>query len=199
EEWGAVFDRTPDGLISQRDFGGHRYGRLAHVGDRTGLEIIRTLQYKMISMHVDVFMECTVTHLLTDAGRIAGACGYRRDSGGWLVFPTKAVVLATGGFGKVWRYTSMSWESTGDGIGWRWKPAPISSTWRWSSSTRPAWCGPPAPAASSSPKACAATGACCATLRGGVSCFSTFQSSSGPKRPPAKRKPIAGIPTSATT
>src|SRR5438132_177443 len=114
EEWGAVFDRTPDGLISQRDFGGHRYGRLAHVGDRTGLEIIRTLQYKMISMHVDVFMECTVTHLLTDAGRIAGACGYRRDSGGWLVFPTKAVVLATGGFGKVWRYTSMSWESTGD-------------------------------------------------------------------------------------
>jgi len=117
EEWGAVFDRTPDGLISQRDFGGHRYGRLAHVGDRTGLELIRTLQYKMISMHVDVFMECTVTHLLTDAGRIAGACGYRRDSGGWLVFPTKAVVLATGGFGKVWRYTSMSWESTGDGIG----------------------------------------------------------------------------------
>ncbi|HEY3247317.1 MAG TPA: fumarate reductase/succinate dehydrogenase flavoprotein subunit [bacterium] len=116
EEWGAVFDRTKDGLISQRDFGGHRYARLAHVGDRTGLEIIRTLQYKLISMKVDVFMECTVTRLLTEAGRIAGAFAYRRDSGQFLVFRTKAAVLATGGFGKVWKYTSMSWESTGDGI-----------------------------------------------------------------------------------
>jgi succinate dehydrogenase / fumarate reductase flavoprotein subunit len=116
EEWGAVFDRTKDGLISQRDFGGHRYARLAHVGDRTGLEIIRTLQYKLIAMPVDVFMECTVTRLLTDAGRIAGVFGYRRDTGQFLVFRTKAVVLATGGFGKVWKYTSMSWESTGDGI-----------------------------------------------------------------------------------
>jgi len=116
EEYGAVFDRTPAGLISQRDFGGHRYARLAHVGDRTGLEIIRTLQYKLIHMGVDVFMETTVTRLLTDAGRIAGAFGYRRDTGEFLVFRTKAVVLATGGFGKVWKYTSMSWESTGDGI-----------------------------------------------------------------------------------
>jgi succinate dehydrogenase / fumarate reductase flavoprotein subunit len=116
EEWGAVFDRTPAGLISQRDFGGHRYARLAHVGDRTGLEIIRTLQYKLISMDVDVFMEHTITRLLTDAGRIAGAFGYRRDSGEFQVFQAPAVVLATGGFGKVWKYTSMSWESTGDGI-----------------------------------------------------------------------------------
>ncbi|HXF81535.1 MAG TPA: fumarate reductase/succinate dehydrogenase flavoprotein subunit, partial [bacterium] len=116
EEWGAVFDRTPDGLISQRDFGGHRYARLAHVGDRTGLEIIRTLQYKLIYMGVDVFMEHTITRLLTDAGRIAGAFGYRRDSGEFQVFQAPAVVLATGGFGKVWKYTSMSWESTGDGI-----------------------------------------------------------------------------------
>ncbi|HEU5299179.1 MAG TPA: fumarate reductase/succinate dehydrogenase flavoprotein subunit [bacterium] len=116
EEWGAVFDRTKDGLISQRDFGGHRYARLAHVGDRTGLEIIRTLQYKLIYLGVDVFMEYTITRLLTDAGRIAGAFGYRRDTGEYQVFKTKAAVLATGGFGKTWKYTSMSWESTGDGI-----------------------------------------------------------------------------------
>jgi len=116
EDWGAVFDRTKDGLISQREFGGHRYARLAHVGDRTGLEIIRTLQYQMIHRNVDVFMECTVSRLLTDAGRIAGVFGYRRDTGGCLVLRAKAVVLATGGFGKVWKYTSMSWESTGDGI-----------------------------------------------------------------------------------
>ncbi|MDQ7820298.1 MAG: fumarate reductase/succinate dehydrogenase flavoprotein subunit [Armatimonadota bacterium] len=117
EEWGAVFDRTPEGLISQRDFGGHRYARLCHVGDRTGLEIIRTLQYRLLSLpSVDVFMECTITRLLTDAGRIAGAFGYRRDTGEFVVFRAPAVVLATGGFGKVWKYTSMSWESTGDGI-----------------------------------------------------------------------------------
>ncbi|HEV8354247.1 MAG TPA: fumarate reductase/succinate dehydrogenase flavoprotein subunit [bacterium] len=116
EEWGAVFDRTRDGLISQRDFGGHRYARLAHVGDRTGLEIIRTLQYKLISMPVDVFMECTVTRLFTEGGRIAGAFGYRRDTGAFLVFGAKAIVLATGGLGKTWKHTSMSWESTGDGV-----------------------------------------------------------------------------------
>jgi len=116
EEYGAVFDRTSAGLISQRDFGGHRYARLAHVGDRTGLEIIRTLQHKMIHMGVDVFMETTITRLLTGTGRIAGAFGYRRDTGEFLVFRSKAVVLATGGLGKAWKYTSMSWESTGDGI-----------------------------------------------------------------------------------
>jgi len=116
EEWGAVFDRTKEGLISQRDFGGHRYARLAHVGDRTGLEIIRTLQYRLIHMGVDVFMEYTITRLLTDAGRIAGAFGYRRDTGELQVFKAGAVVLATGGLGKVWKYTSMSWESTGDGV-----------------------------------------------------------------------------------
>lgn len=116
EEWGAVFDRTKDGRINQRDFGGHRYARLAHVGDRTGLEIIRTLQYKLITLPVDVFMECTITRLFTDGGRIAGAFGYRRDTGAFLVFAAKAVVLATGGLGKAWKYTSMSWESTGDGI-----------------------------------------------------------------------------------
>jgi succinate dehydrogenase / fumarate reductase flavoprotein subunit len=116
EEWGAVFDRTKDGLILQRDFGGHRYARLAHVGDRTGLELIRTLQYRLIYLNVDVFMECTVTRLLTDGTRVSGAFGYRRATGGLMVFRCPAVVLATGGFGKVWKYTSMSWESTGDGI-----------------------------------------------------------------------------------
>jgi succinate dehydrogenase / fumarate reductase, flavoprotein subunit len=115
EQWGALFDRTPDGLISQRDFGGHRYARLAHVGDRTGLEMIRTLQQRTVSLGVDVYMECTVTRLLRDGDRIAGAFGYWRESGRFVVFETPAVVLATGGIGKSWKVTSNSWEYTGDG------------------------------------------------------------------------------------
>jgi succinate dehydrogenase / fumarate reductase flavoprotein subunit len=116
EEWGALFDRTPDGRILQRDFGGHRYARLAHVGDRTGLEMIRTLQHRAVGGgSIDVFMECTVTRLLTDAGRIAGAFGYWRETGRFVVFRAKAVVLATGGIGKAWKVTSNSWEYTGDG------------------------------------------------------------------------------------
>jgi succinate dehydrogenase / fumarate reductase flavoprotein subunit len=115
EEWGALFDRTADGRILQRDFGGHRYARLAHVGDRTGLEMIRTLQHRAVAGGIEVFMECTVTRLLTDAGRIAGAVGYWRDSGRLVVFRAKAVVLATGGIGKAWKVTSNSWEYTGDG------------------------------------------------------------------------------------
>jgi succinate dehydrogenase / fumarate reductase, flavoprotein subunit len=116
EEWGALFDRTRDGLILQRDFGGHRYARLAHVGDRTGLEMIRTLQQHAVHRGIDVFMECTVQHLLRDGGRIAGAFGYWRESGRFVLFRCKAVVLATGGIGKCWRITSNSWEYTGDGI-----------------------------------------------------------------------------------
>jgi succinate dehydrogenase / fumarate reductase flavoprotein subunit len=119
EEWGALFDRTKDGRILQRDFGGHRYARLAHVGDRTGLEMIRTLQNHVVGNcggSVEVFMECTVTRLLTDPdGRIAGAFGYWRESGRFIVFHTKAVVVATGGIGKAWAITSNSWEYTGDG------------------------------------------------------------------------------------
>ncbi len=115
EEWGALFDRTPDGRILQRDFGGHRYARLAHVGDRTGLEMIRTLQHRAVSMGIDVFMECTILRLLGDGERIAGAVGYWRESGRLVVFGAKAVVLATGGIGKAWRITSNSWEYTGDG------------------------------------------------------------------------------------
>ncbi|MGI8675893.1 MAG: fumarate reductase/succinate dehydrogenase flavoprotein subunit [Nocardioidaceae bacterium] len=115
EEWGALFDRTKDGLISQRDFGGHRYARLAHVGDRTGLEMIRTLQQRAVALGIDVFMECTVTKLLKDVDRIAGAFGYWRDSGRFVMFEAPAVVLATGGIGKSYRVTSNSWEYTGDG------------------------------------------------------------------------------------
>src|SRR5438270_3144143 len=116
EEWGALFDRTKDGLILQRDFGGHRYARLAHVGDRTGLEMIRTLQDAAVAQGIDVFMECTLRHLLTDGERVTGAIGYWRQSGKLIAFGAKAVVLATGGVGKAWRVTSNSWEYTGDGI-----------------------------------------------------------------------------------
>src|SRR3984885_2429557 len=118
EQWGALFDRTADGLISQRDFGGHRYARLAHVGDRTGLEMIRTLQQRTVSLGVDVFMECTLTRLLKDGsdGRIAGAFGYWRESGRFIVFDAPAIILATGGIGKSWKVTSNSWEYTGDGL-----------------------------------------------------------------------------------
>jgi succinate dehydrogenase / fumarate reductase flavoprotein subunit len=116
EEWGALFDRTKDGLILQRDFGGHRYARLAHVGDRTGLEMIRTLQNRAVAQGIDVFMECTIRHLLTDGGRVTGAVGYWRQSGRLIAFSAKAVVLATGGVGKAWKVTSNSWEYTGDGI-----------------------------------------------------------------------------------
>jgi succinate dehydrogenase / fumarate reductase flavoprotein subunit len=115
EEWGALFDRTPDGRILQRDFGGHRYARLAHVGDRTGLEMIRTLQHRAVQAGIEVFMECTITRLLTDGDRISGALGYRRESGRFVVFRAPAVVLATGGVGKAYKVTSNSWEYTGDG------------------------------------------------------------------------------------
>src|SRR5262245_5200166 len=116
EEWGALFDRTPDGRILQRDFGGHRYARLAHVGDRTGLEMIRTLQHRAVGGgSIDVFMECTVIRLLTDSGRIAGAFGYWRETGRFVVFRARSVILATGGIGKAWTITSNSWEYTGDG------------------------------------------------------------------------------------
>jgi succinate dehydrogenase flavoprotein subunit len=115
ERWGALFDRTKDGRILQRDFGGHRYARLAHVGDRTGLEMIRTLQYHGIHQGIDVYMECTITRLLKDGERVCGAVGYWRETGRVVVFKAKAVVLATGGIGKAWKITSNSWEYTGDG------------------------------------------------------------------------------------
>src|SRR5579875_1826120 len=116
EEWGALFDRTKDGRILQRDFGGHRYARLAHVGDRTGLEMIRTTQQRAVSLGVDVYMECKIVRLLKSAdGAVNGAVGFWRESGDFVVFSAKSVVLATGGVGKTWKFTSNSWECTGDG------------------------------------------------------------------------------------
>ena len=128
EAWGALFDRTPDGKISQRNFGGHAYPRLAHVGDRTGLEMIRTLQQKVVALQqedarehgdpeamIKVYAETTVTQLITEGGRIAGAFGYLRDTGGFVLFESPAVILATGGIGKTFKYSSNSWEYTGDG------------------------------------------------------------------------------------
>jgi succinate dehydrogenase / fumarate reductase flavoprotein subunit len=116
EEWGALFDRTKDGLISQRDFGGHRYARLAHVGDRTGLELIRTLQQRTVALGIDVYMEHTVTRLLTGPdGAISGAFGYRRVDGEFVSWQAPSVILATGGIGKSYVVTSNSWEYTGDG------------------------------------------------------------------------------------
>ncbi len=115
EGWGAVFDRTKDGKILQRNFGGHRYPRLAHVGDRTGLELIRTLQDHGIHQGMEVFMEMTVVSLLKTSGRISGVIGYDRERGRMHVWKAKAVILATGGIGKAFRITSNSWEGTGDG------------------------------------------------------------------------------------
>jgi succinate dehydrogenase / fumarate reductase flavoprotein subunit len=116
EQWGALFDRTPDGNILQRAFGGHTFKRLAHVGDRTGLEMIRTLQDRGVQLGIDVFMECTISRLLKDGDRIAGAFGYWREQGRFVVFRAKSVVMATGGIGKAYKITSNSWEYTGDGM-----------------------------------------------------------------------------------
>jgi succinate dehydrogenase / fumarate reductase, flavoprotein subunit len=116
EQWGALFDRTDKGEILQRAFGGHTYKRLCHVGDRTGLEMIRTLQDRGVQMGFDVYMECTVTKLLKDGDRVAGAFAYWRESGRFVVFKAKSVVIATGGIGKAWKITSNSWECTGDGM-----------------------------------------------------------------------------------
>ena len=115
EAWGAVFDRTPDGRILQRNFGGHKYPRLAHVGDRTGLEMIRTLQDHAIHLGIDVHMECTVIELFKDGDRIAGALAYDRERGRFRLFQAKAIVLCTGGIGRAFHVTSNSWEYTGDG------------------------------------------------------------------------------------
>jgi succinate dehydrogenase / fumarate reductase, flavoprotein subunit len=115
EAWGAVFDRTKDGKILQRNFGGHKYPRLAHVGDRTGLEMIRTLQDHGVHQGIGVHMECTLISLLKDGDRVVGAFGYERERGRFILFKAKAIVLATGGVGRAYKITSNSWEYTGDG------------------------------------------------------------------------------------
>ena len=116
EQWGALFDRTDDGEILQRAFGGHTFKRLCHVGDRTGLELIRTLQDRGVQQGIDVFMECTITRLIKDGERIAGAFGYWREQGRFVTFKAKSIVIATGGIGKAWKITSNSWEYTADGM-----------------------------------------------------------------------------------
>jgi succinate dehydrogenase / fumarate reductase, flavoprotein subunit len=116
EQYGAVFDRTPEGLIAERPFGGHKYRRLNHVGDRTGLELIRTLQDKAVGVGMSVHMEVTCTRLLKDGPRVVGAFGYYRETGKFVIFKAKSVVLATGGWGRMYMYTSNSWEGTGDGL-----------------------------------------------------------------------------------
>ena len=116
EAWGAVFDRTEDGRILQRNFGGHKYPRLAHVGDRTGLEMIRTLQDHTIHLGVDIYQEVTIISLLKDGDRIAGAFGYDREKGRFRIFQAKAVIIATGGMGRIYKISSNSWDCTGSGI-----------------------------------------------------------------------------------
>ena len=116
EQYGAVFDRTPDGAIAQRPFGGHKYRRLNHVGDRTGLELIRTLQDKAVGVGMDIHMEVTLTKLLKEGDRVVGAFGYFRETGKFVIFKAKSVVLATGGWGRMYKFTSNSWEGTGDGL-----------------------------------------------------------------------------------
>ena len=116
EQYGAVFDRTPEGLIAERPFGGHKYRRLNHVGDRTGLELIRTLQDKAVGVGMNVHMEVTLTRLLKEGDRVVGAFGYYRETGKFVLFKAKSIVLATGGWGRMFMYTSNSWEGTGDGV-----------------------------------------------------------------------------------
>src|SRR5688572_2247263 len=116
EAWGAVFDRTKDGRINQRNFGGHRYPRLAHVGDRTGLELIRTLQDYAIHQNIEIFQEYTIISLLKDGDKVVGAFGFDREKGRFKVFQAKAVIIATGGMGRIYKISSNSWDCTGSGI-----------------------------------------------------------------------------------
>ncbi|HXO59247.1 MAG TPA: FAD-binding protein, partial [Candidatus Acidoferrum sp.] len=117
ETYGAIFDRTPDGRILQRAFGAHTYRRLCHVGDRTGLEMIRSLQDRIVQLGIEVHMEVTLTRLLKDGDRVVGAFGYNRVDGRFVAFRSKAVIMATGGWGRLYQVTSNSWEGTGDGVG----------------------------------------------------------------------------------
>src|SRR5918996_60244 len=116
EQWGALFNRTPDGKISQRPFGGHTYRRLCHVGDRTGLELIRTMQEKVLATDAKVYMETTITKLFKKESRVVGALGYTRENGKFVHFKARAVVMATGGWGRIFKVTSNSWGGTGDGV-----------------------------------------------------------------------------------
>jgi succinate dehydrogenase / fumarate reductase flavoprotein subunit len=196
EQWGALFDRTPDGLISQRDFGGHRYARLAHVGDRTGLEMIRTLQQRTVSLGIDVYMECTVTDLLKDGDRIAGAFGYWRESGRFIVFEAPAVILATGGIGKSWKVTSNSWEYTGDGhaLALRAGATLVNMEFVQFHPTGMVW--PPSVRGLLVTESVRGDGGVLRNSDGGASCSTTSRSSSRPRPPTPRPKATAGTTTS---
>ena len=177
----------------QRNFGGHKYPRLAHVGDRTGLEMIRTLQQHGIHCGMQVYMECTVMRLLTDGDRIRGAFGYWRENGQLVIFRAKAVVLATGGIGQrlphQLQQLGVHRRRAGPGAS---GPAPSSWTWSSCSSTPPAWSGRPACAAPSSPRACAARAARCATRTASASCSATSRSCTPTRRRAPRPRPTSG-------
>ena len=197
EEWGALFDRTDDGLISQRDFG-HRYARLAHVGDRTGLEMIRTLQQRAVALGIDVYMECTVTDLLKDGDRISGAFAYWREPVASSSSRHRRSCSPPAGSASPTRSPATPGSTPATGMRWRCAPGRPSSTWSSSSSTPPGWSGRRRCAASSSPSPCAATVACCATPRASASCSTTSRSSSRPRRPTRRRRTV-GTATRPTT
>jgi succinate dehydrogenase / fumarate reductase flavoprotein subunit len=188
EAWGAVFDRTKDGRMLQRNFGGHRYPRLAHVGDRTGLEIIRTLQDHGVHQGIQVHMECTIIRLLKDGEHIAGAFGYYRESGHFVVFQARAVVLAMGGLGRAYLITSNSWEGTGDGhaLGYDAGAELIDMEFIQFHPTGMVW--PLAYGASWSQKEFAARAACCEIKTASDSCWPTFRNFTKLRRPTMKMK-----------
>jgi succinate dehydrogenase / fumarate reductase flavoprotein subunit len=195
EAYGAVLDRTPDGRILQRNFGGHRYARLAHVGDRTGLELIRTLQDHTIHQGVTVHMEHTVIELILDDGRAAGVLAYDRERGRFHAFAAKAVVLATGGIGRAFKITSNSWEGTGDGHALAYRAGAELIDMEFvqfhpTGMVRRA-CG-----ASSSPRACAGRAACCATAKAAGSCSTTSPTTTSRRRRPIRKK--GGVTRRAT-
>ncbi len=213
ETWGALFDRTKDGRISQRNFGGHEYPRLAHVGDRTGLELIRTLQQKIVSLQQEdhketgdyesrlkVYQECTVTRVLKDGSRVSGVFAYERETGRFLVLEAPSVVIATGGIGKSFKVTSNSWEYTGDGHALALLAgAPLlNMEFVQFHPTGMVW--PP------SVKGILVTesvrgdgGCCCATPRASGSCSTTSPTSSRRSTPSRRRRATAGTRTRTPT
>jgi succinate dehydrogenase / fumarate reductase flavoprotein subunit len=193
ELWGAVFDRTTDGRILQRPFGGHSHPRLAHVGDRTGLEMIRTLQDRAVAAGIEVYMECTVTRLVTGPTGVTGAYGYWRTTGRPIVFPAKAVVLATGGIGKAYEVTSNSWEYSGDGQALAYAAGAelIDMEFVQFHPTGMVW-PPGVRGRHLTPRPSAARAASCATPGASGSCGATCPRNAAGSTPRPTRKPPAG-------
>lgn len=212
ETWGALFDRTKDGRISQRNFGGHEYPRLAHVGDRTGLELIRTLQQKIVSLQqqdkketgdyesrLKVFQECTVTRVLKDGNRVSGVFAYDRETGRFFVLEAPAVVIATGGIGKSFKVTSNSWEYTGDGHALALLAgAPLlNMEFVQFHPTGMVW--PPSVKGILVTESVRGDGGCCATPTASGSCSTTSPTSSRRSTPSRRRRATAGTRTRTTT